>query len=286
MERERRQIENKINPDADDLLQLIEATTAPETGDIEADAAIEILGEISEKTEGFEREQVTYDFAMHGFHGSTSSTVVLEGDEVDLFTLRLPIPPDDVEGDVTERLEEAVVASSPPYEAGALRTFVGSGFTPHVTNLYGEADLPTFVRWVQRLVRELEARVGFHPRFSVHTDVDADVPTGRETGLAQMGCGELKERMLDLADAARQFPVDAVVSARLREEWRRAGARLTFAARENDCIQQGQLSTLRSGRDRVALQLGEMGEMFDAIENFERAVRRAFEGSVAGMSPG
>lgn len=93
-----------------------------------------------------------------------------------------------------------------------------------------------------------------------------------EGPIALMDCGELKRRMLDLKEIAKDYSESAVVAARLREEWRRAATRLHFSAKQARCIDTTGKQMLDRHASRVAGELGER-EVIDAAEDYAAAVQ-------------
>lgn len=106
-----------------------------------------------------------------------------------------------------------------------------------------------------------------------------------EGKIAQMGCGELLDRVLDLRTVATDFPHDAVISHRLRTQLARTGKRLHFAAEQAGCINHNERLGLNRRIEMISTVLGD-NRVFDEAQDYERTARNAFEGSVAGMGPG
>lgn len=115
--------------------------------------------------------------------------------------------------------------------------------------------------------------------------MEATVEVEGPTGIAQMGCGELLERVLDLRDVATDFPHDAVISRRLRQQYARTGKRLHYAADTQGCITRNERHSLNRTVEMISTVLGD-NRVFDEAQRYERQARNAFEGSVAGMGPG
>lgn len=127
-------------------------------------------------------------------------------------------------------------------------------------------------------------------RISVGVDAETEQWLARmddsvEGPIASLGCAELKQRLLDHKEIAKELPQEGCVSMLLRETWRRNAVRLHFAARQRDCITPQDDNALGRHASGISTAIGEP-EVFDVADSYDRALRAAFSGSVAGMGIG